>query len=179
MAEKIRQVEGKKIVSKGLSECGYDLEFGPYVKTPKSPAMGAFHQLLARFGIKSFVIDPHDDTLWHRIELKGKDYIDIPPNSFIIGHSQDYIKMPLDHMGICLGKSTYARDGKIANMTPLEPGWMGYLTIEIGNLTRYYNRLYINQGVCQVIFIPLVEKVSKGYNGKYQSQGYQPFKSAV
>jgi dCTP deaminase len=100
------------------------------------------------------------------------DHILIPPNSYVLGRSVEYFKMPPDVLGIVLGKSTYARSGIIVNVTPLEPGWEGYVTIEVGNGTPLPAKVYANEGIAQVIFLqgeaPTVSYADK--QGKYQKQ---------
>lgn len=97
----------------------------------------------------------------------------IPPNSFALAKSVEYFKIPDNIIGVCLGKSTYARCGIIVNITPLEPGWEGYLTIEISNTTRRPSRIYANEGIAQVLFLDISGNVKTTYSdrkGKYQKQ---------
>ncbi|MCD6221408.1 dCTP deaminase [bacterium] len=102
-------------------------------------------------------------------KFKGK-VCKIPPNSFILGKSREYFKIPRDVIGICFGKSTYARCGIIINVTPLEPGWEGFITIQIANLTPVEGEVYADEGIAQVIFISgdeMCEKSYKDLSGKY------------
>jgi dCTP deaminase len=96
----------------------------------------------------------------------------IPPNSFALARSVEYFRMPRHVLGIVLGKSTYARVGVIVNFTPLEPGWHGYITIEISNTTPLPCKVYANEGIAQCLFFegtpPLVSYADRG--GKYQGQ---------
>lgn len=95
----------------------------------------------------------------------------IPPNSFILGKSREYFKIPREVLGICFGKSTYARCGIIINVTPLEPEWEGFITIQIANLSPVEGEVYANEGIGQVIFISGEEICEKSYrdqSGKYQ-----------
>jgi len=97
----------------------------------------------------------------------------IPPNSFVLARTVEYFKIPQDVLVICLGKSTYARCGIIVNVTPLEPGWEGHVTLEFSNTTPLPAKIYANEGVAQFIFIKGNEKPKVTYadrNGKYQGQ---------
>lgn len=94
----------------------------------------------------------------------------IPPNSFILGRSLEYFRIPRDVIGICFGKSTYARCGIVINVTPLEPEWEGYITIQIANLSPVEGEVYANEGIGQVIFLSSDEICEKSYKdlfGKY------------
>jgi len=96
----------------------------------------------------------------------------IPPNSFILGRSAEYFKIPRDIIGICFGKSTYARCGIIVNVTPLEPEWEGNLTVQIANLSPVPAEVYAGEGIAQIIFLGADEVCEKSYKdlaGKYQS----------
>ena len=97
----------------------------------------------------------------------------IPPNSFVLARTVEYFKIPKNVLVICLGKSTYARCGIIVNVTPLEPGWEGHVTLEFSNTTPLPAKIYANEGVAQFVFIkgnedPLVSYADR--NGKYQGQ---------
>ena len=103
---------------------------------------------------------------------KGKECI-IPPNSFALASTMEYFKIPDNVLVICLGKSTYARCGIIVNVTPLEPGWEGHVTLEFSNTTPLPAKIYANEGVAQFIFIKGNEKPSVTYDkrkGKYMKQ---------
>ncbi|MCM8811352.1 MAG: dCTP deaminase, partial [Candidatus Omnitrophica bacterium] len=94
----------------------------------------------------------------------------IPPNSFVLGRSIEYFRIPRDVIGICFGKSTYARTGIVINVTPLEPEWEGYITIQIANLTPVEGEVYANEGIGQVIFLScedICERSYKDLSGKY------------
>ena len=106
------------------------------------------------------------------ITKNGSECI-IPPNSFVLARTVEYFKIPEDILVICLGKSTYARCGIIVNVTPLEPGWEGHVTLEFSNTTPLPAKIYANEGVAQFIFIKGNEKPKVTYadrNGKYQGQ---------
>ncbi|MGC8976728.1 MAG: dCTP deaminase [Candidatus Ratteibacteria bacterium] len=109
-------------------------------------------------------------------EFKG-NICKIPPNSFVLGRSIEYFRIPRDVIGICFGKSTYARSGIIINVTPLEPEWEGYITIQIANLTSVFAEVYSGEGIGQVIFLSsdtVCEKSYKDLSGKYnKAKGIQ------
>ncbi|HNS31784.1 MAG TPA: dCTP deaminase [bacterium] len=112
-------------------------------------------------------------------KIKGEDFESfngksciIPPGSFVLGKSDEYFKIPRDVLGICFGKSTYARCGIIINVTPLEPEWEGHITVQIANLTNVNGEVYANEGICQIVFLcaeRVCEKSYKDLAGKYQS----------
>ncbi|HDD64728.1 MAG TPA: dCTP deaminase [Firmicutes bacterium] len=144
----------KKGVSFGLSSYGYDFTLSEEFKIFKGEGI---------IGPKK--VDEEDF-----IDFKGK-VCKIPPNSFVLGRSVEYFKIPRDVIGICFGKSTYARCGIIINVTPLEPEWEGYITIQIANLTPVEAEVYAGEGIGQVIFIgaeSICEKSYKDVSGKYQ-----------
>lgn len=94
----------------------------------------------------------------------------IPPNSFVLGKSVEYFRIPRDVIGLCFGKSTYARCGIIVNVTPLEPEWEGYLTVQIANLTPVFAEVYAGEGIAQIIFLSpdeVCERSYKDLSGKY------------
>ena len=106
------------------------------------------------------------------VSRKGNECV-IPPNSFALASTVEYFKIPEDILVICLGKSTYARCGIIVNVTPLEPGWEGHVTLEFSNTTPLPAKIYANEGAAQFIFLKGSEKPEKTYsqrNGKYMKQ---------
>jgi dCTP deaminase len=106
------------------------------------------------------------------VEFKGAVCI-IPPNSFALARSVEYFRIPRNVLTICVGKSTYARCGIIVNVTPFEPEWEGFVTLEISNTTPLPAKIYANEGLCQVIFFESDEDCEVSYKdkkGKYQSQ---------
>jgi len=148
----------KDVISYGLSSYGYDIRVSDEYKIFTN--------------INNSVIDPKkfDDKSF--INFKG-DVCVVPANSFALARSIEYFKIPRNVLTICLGKSTYARCGIIVNVTPFEPEWEGYVTLEISNTTPLPAKIYSNEGLCQVIFFESDEdcKVSyKDKSGKYQSQ---------
>lgn len=145
-------------ISFGLSSYGYDIRLADEFKIFS--------------GKKGVVIDPKkpDDSLF--LPFKGKECI-IPPNSFILGRTVEYFKIPRDILVICFGKSTYARCGIITNITPLEPEWEGYITLAISNTAPVQAKVYANEGIAQIIFLKSDEICKKSYRdkqGKYQAQ---------
>lgn len=155
----VKLLDGNKAISFGLSSFGYDLRVSNEFKI-FSPSTG---QLT--------VIDPKAMDESAMVDYVG-DVCVIPPNSFALARSVEYFRMPRNVLGICLGKSTYARTGIITNFTPFEPGWEGFVTIEISNTTPLPAKIYANEGIAQCLFIageePEVSYAEKG--GKYQSQ---------
>ena len=151
------QVRGNKI-SFGLSSFGYDARVSNEFKIFTN--------------VNSEVVDPKNFKSTNFITRSGNECI-IPPNSFALASTMEYFKIPDDVMVICLGKSTYARCGIIVNVTPLEPGWEGYVTLEFSNTTPLPAKIYANEGVAQFIFLKGNEKPNITYadrNGKYMKQ---------
>lgn len=148
------------VISFGLSSFGYDICIGNKFRvfTPNPLVTSA--------------VDPKDFNPKLLVEVETDLYIFIPPNSYTLGLSVEYFHIPVDVMGLVVGKSTYARCGIIVNVTPLEPGWEGYVTIEISNCTPLPAKIYANEGIAQVLFFrgeaPTVNYANKG--GKYQGQ---------
>lgn len=160
--EMISPFVGKKtskgVISYGLSSYGYDVRV--------SDSFYIFHNL------NSGIIDPKNFSMDNVKKIK-QDHCLIPPNGFILAHSVEYFKIPKDVLVICLGKSTYARCGIIVNVTPLEPGWEGHITLEFSNTTNLPAKIYANEGVCQCIFLKGDESCKNDYakiQGKYMNQ---------
>jgi len=146
------------VISFGLSSYGYDFRIADEFKIFTN-ALNA-------------VVDPKNFDPKSFVDFRGKVCI-IPPNSFVLGRSVEYFKIPRNVIGICLGKSTYARCGIIVNITPLEPCWEGYVTVEISNTTPLPAKIYAEEGICQIIFIKgssLCEVSYEDKKGKYQRQ---------
>lgn len=116
------------------------------------------------------------DAFTEQLEVHQDEYgrfVILPPHSFVLGHTVEFVKMPDDVLGLCFDKSTYARIGGIqTNVTPIEPGWQGQITLEIRNTLPCFTRLYVGEGIIQTIFLkgnrPEVTYADKG--GKYQGQ---------
>jgi len=148
----------KGVISYGVSSYGYDMRVADEYKI-FSPA-------------GNMIIDPKNLKQDSFIDYKGKECI-IPPNSFVLARSFEYFRIPRDVLVICLGKSTYARCGIVVNVTPLEPEWEGYVTIEISNTAPLPAKIYSNEGIAQIIFIQASEICETSYadkKGKYQAQ---------
>tara|TARA_A100001388_G_scaffold103535_1_gene75640 strand:- start:774 stop:1328 length:555 start_codon:yes stop_codon:yes gene_type:complete len=148
----------KDVVSYGLSSYGYDIRVSDEYKIFTN--------------VNNSIIDPKkfDDKSF--VNFKG-DVCVVPANSFALARSIEYFKIPRNVLTICLGKSTYARCGIIVNVTPFEPEWEGYVTLEISNTTPLPAKIYSNEGLCQVIFFESDEDCEVSYkdkSGKYQSQ---------
>ena len=152
-----KQVRDGKI-SYGLSSYGYDARVSNEFKIFTD--------------VDSAIIDPKNFKNNSFVSRKVDECI-IPPNSFALASTIEYFKIPKDVLVICLGKSTYARCGIIVNVTPFEPEWEGYVTLEISNTTPLPAKIYSNEGLCQVIFFESDEECEFSYkdkSGKYQSQ---------
>jgi len=146
------------VISYGLSSYGYDIRVADEFKifTNVYPA----------------VVDPKDFDLRSMVDFKGEVCI-IPPNSFVLARTVEYFRIPRSVLTICLGKSTYARCGIIVNVTPFEPEWEGFVTLEISNTTPLPARIYANEGIAQVLFFEGDEPCEISYadkKGKYQKQ---------
>ncbi len=145
------------VISYGLSSFGYDLRAAPEWRI----FVNAFNS----------VVDPkHFDTR-SLVEFEGDECI-IPPNSFVLTRSVEYLRIPEDVMVLALGKSSYARCGIVANVTPLEPGWEGHVTLELSNTTPLPAKVYANEGIVQLVFFQ-GDRPRQTYaerKGKYQGQ---------
>ena len=122
--------------------------------------------------INSSIVDPKDFNNKNFVDFKGNVCI-IPPNSFALARTVEKFKIPRDTLVVCLGKSTYARCGIIVNVTPLEPEWEGYVTLEFSNTTPLPAKIYANEGVAQMLFFQSDEECETSYadkGGKYQGQ---------
>jgi len=146
------------VISYGLSSYGYDLRVADEFKIFTN--------------VQSTIVDPKHFDERSFVEFQGPVCI-IPPNSFALSRSVEYFKIPRQVLTICVGKSTYARCGIIVNVTPLEPEWEGYVTLEISNTTPLPARVYSNEGLCQIVFFEsdeICEVSYKDKKGKYQAQ---------
>ncbi len=157
-SKQIREVEGEKIVSYGVSSYGYDVrcsnEFKIFTNTHSS------------------IVDPKKFDPKSFVDVTAEQCI-IPPNSFALARTVEYFKIPRSVLTLCLGKSTYARCGIIVNVTPLEPEWEGHVTLEFSNTTNLPAKIYANEGVAQMIFFEsdqVCETSYKDRGGKYQGQ---------
>ena len=145
-------------ISFGLSSYGYDIRVADEFKVFTN--------------VNSKVIDPKNFDPKSLTDFKGEVCI-IPPNSFVLARTVEYFKIPRSILTIGLGKSTYARCGIIVNVTPFEPEWEGFATLEISNTTPLPAKIYANEGIAQIIFLEADEICQTSYKdkkGKYQAQ---------
>ena len=146
------------VISYGVSSYGYDIRVADEYKIFTN--------------VFSAVVDPKGFDPKSMVDFKG-DVCVIPPNSFALARSVEYFRIPRNVLTICLGKSTYARCGIIVNVTPFEPEWEGYVTLEISNTTPLPAKIYSNEGIAQVLFFEADEECLVSYadkKGKYQKQ---------
>ena len=154
----IRKVGSKKVISYGTSSFGYDGRIANEFKIFSN--------------VNHTVIDPKNFDKDSYVDVISDEVI-IPPNSFLLGRTVEYFKIPRDVLVVCLGKSSYARCGLIVNVTPLEPEWEGHVTIEISNSTPLPAKIYANEGICQFLFFQGNMNCETSYadkKGKYQNQ---------
>jgi dCTP deaminase len=152
-----RQVR-EGVISYGLSSYGYDIRVADEFKIFTN--------------INSTVVDPKNFDERSFVDLKAEVCI-IPPNSFALARTVEYFRIPRDVLTVCVGKSTYARCGLIVNVTPFEPEWEGFVTLEISNTTPLPARVYAHEGIAQVLFFQSDEPCEVSYadkKGKYQKQ---------
>jgi dCTP deaminase len=154
----IRREGALRIISYGTSSYGYDIRCADDFKVFTN--------------INSAIVDPKRFDQQSFVDVKAPVCI-IPPNSFALARTVEYLRIPRNVLTLCLGKSTYARCGIIVNVTPLEPEWEGNVTLEFSNTTPLPAKIYANEGVAQVIFIESDEPCEVSYKdrgGKYQGQ---------
>ena len=152
-----RQVR-EGVISYGLSSYGYDIRVADEFKVFTN--------------INSTVVDPKNFDARSFVDVKA-DVCIIPPNSFALAKTVEYFRIPRDVLTVCVGKSTYARCGLIVNVTPFEPEWEGFVTLEISNTTPLPAKVYANEGIAQVLFFQSDEPCEVSYadkKGKYQKQ---------
>lgn len=146
------------VISYGLSSYGYDARCS--------------NEFMIFTNVDNAIVDPKDFNHQSFVERKT-DVCVIPPNSFALARTVEYFRIPKDVLVICLGKSTYARCGIIVNVTPLEPGWEGHVTLEFSNTTPLPAKIYANEGVCQFLFFKGSSPCEVSYadrSGKYMGQ---------
>jgi dCTP deaminase len=146
------------VISYGLSSYGYDIRVADEFKVFTN--------------INSTVVDPKHFDSRSFVDVKA-DVCIIPPNSFALAKTVEYFRIPRDVLTVCVGKSTYARCGLIVNVTPFEPEWEGFVTLEISNTTPLPAKVYSNEGISQVLFFQSDEMCEVSYadkKGKYQKQ---------
>jgi dCTP deaminase len=152
-----RQVR-QGVISYGVSSYGYDIRVADEFKFFTN--------------INTTVIDPKSFDPRSFVDLKA-DVCIVPPNSFALARTVEYFRIPRDVLTVCVGKSTYARCGLIVNVTPFEPEWEGYVTLEISNTTPLPAKVYANEGISQVLFFQSDDECEVSYadrKGKYQRQ---------
>jgi len=158
VARQVREAGAEKTISHGTSSYGYDIRCAREFKVFTN--------------INSAIVDPKNfcETSFVNVE---SDVCIIPPNSFALARSVEYLRIPRNVLVICVGKSTYARCGIIVNVTPLEPEWEGHITLEFSNTTPLPAKIYANEGVAQLLFLESDEVCETSYkdrSGKYQGQ---------
>ena len=154
----VRQVDGRKIVSYGTSSYGYDVRCSDEFKVFTN--------------VYSTIVDPKNFDEKSFVDLKA-DVCIIPPNSFALARTVELFRIPRNVLVVALGKSSYARCGIVVNVTPLEPEWEGYVTLEFSNTTPLPAKIYANEGVAQMLFFGADEVCETSYRdrgGKYQGQ---------
>jgi len=148
----------ENVISYGVSSYGYDVRIADEYKIFTN--------------LNSTIVDPKHFDPKSFVDFKGEVCI-VPPNSFALGRTIEYFRIPRKTMTICVGKSTYARCGIITNVTPLEPGWEGYITLEVSNTTPLPAKIYSGEGIAQILFFESDEECLTSYadkKGKYQGQ---------
>jgi dCTP deaminase len=145
------------VVSYGLSSFGYDIRVAEEFKVFTN--------------VYNSVVDPKQFQANSFVDMTAKECI-IPPNSFALARSVEYFRIPRNVLAFCIGKSTYARCGIIVNVTPFEPEWEGYVTLEISNTTPLPAKIYANEGIAQVVFFEgdVCEVSYADRKGKYMKQ---------
>jgi dCTP deaminase len=154
----VRAVEGKPVVSYGVSSYGYDVRVGDEFRIFTN--------------VHNNIVDPKAFDVRSLVEFKGP-HCDIPPNCFALGLTLEAFRIPPNVLALCVGKSTYARCGIIVNVTPFEPGWEGRAVLEISNTTPLPARVYAFEGIAQVLFFESATPCEVTYadrRGKYQGQ---------
>ena len=146
------------VISYGVSSYGYDIRVADEFKICTN--------------VQSVVVDPKDFDPKSMVDFRGEVCV-IPPNSFALARTVEYFRIPRSVLTVCVGKSTYARCGIIVNVTPFEPEWEGYVTLEISNTTPLPAKIYANEGIAQVLFFESDQECEISYadkKGKYQKQ---------
>lgn len=157
-SKQVRDVDGKKVISYGVSSYGYDARLSNEFKIFTN--------------VNSSVIDPKNLSISSFVDYTG-DTVIIPPNSFILARTVEYFRIPKNVTAICMGKSTYARSGIAVHVTPLEAGWHGHVTLEFSNATPLPVKMYAWEGCVQFLFLEGDEDCMTSYadrGGKYQGQ---------
>jgi dCTP deaminase len=146
------------VISYGVSSYGYDIRVADEFRIFTN--------------VNSSLVDPKNFDSALLVEV-DRDVCIIPPNSFALARTVEYFRIPRNIITVCVGKSTYARCGIIVNVTPFEPEWEGFATLEISNTTPLPAKVYANEGIAQVLFLEADEECEISYadkKGKYQAQ---------
>ena len=154
----VSSVDGNRVISYGTSSYGYDIRCSNEFKIFTN--------------INTAIVDPKEFSEASFVDIQSEVCI-IPPNSFALARTVEFFRIPRSVLTVCLGKSTYARCGVIVNVTPFEPEWEGYATLEFSNTTPLPAKIYANEGVAQVIFFESDDPCETSYkdrDGKYQGQ---------
>lgn len=154
----VKESNSQKVVSYGVSSYGYDARVANEFKIFTN--------------VNTSIVDPKNFDN-DSVHTKQTDVVTIPPHTFVLGRTVEYFKIPKDVLVVCVGKSTYARCGIIVNVTPLEPGWEGHVTLEFSNTTPLPAKIYANEGACQFLFLKGNEPCDTSYadrKGKYMNQ---------
>ncbi|NCC21774.1 MAG: dCTP deaminase [Alphaproteobacteria bacterium] len=154
----VEQQKAEGMISYGLSSYGYDARLAP--------------EFMVFTNVDNALVDPKEFSKKSFVERNVTECV-IPPNSFALSRTVEYFRIPRDVLVICLGKSTYARCGLIVNVTPLEPGWEGHVTLEISNTTPLPAKVYANEGIAQFLFFKGSSQCEVSYadrSGKYMGQ---------
>lgn len=145
-------------ISYGVSSYGYDIRIAD--------------EFMIFTNVNSTIVDPKNFDERSLVQVKADTCI-IPPNSFALAKTVEYFRIPRSVLTVCVGKSTYARCGIIVNVTPFEPEWEGFVTLEVSNTTPLPAKIYANEGIAQVLFFESDEECETSYadkKGKYQKQ---------
>lgn len=154
----VEKQQRQGVISYGVSSYGYDMRVA--------------NEFQIFTNVNSTVVDPKNFKPENVVEFEG-DVCYVPPNSFALARSVEYFRIPRNVLCITVGKSTYARAGIVTNVTPFEPGWEGYVTLEISNTTPLPAKIYANEGIAQVLFFEADDECEVSYadrSGKYQGQ---------
>jgi dCTP deaminase len=166
--------EKVRIVSYGLSSSGYDVRLAREMKVQR---------IGGRRNPKEKFIDPkRGERAWEEIDTTGEEFVAIRPGECILGVTVEHVDMPDDVMAFCIGKSTYARCGLLVNATPIEAGWRGHITLELSNTGRLPIRVYLEEGIAQLVFMQIDQRPNVTYNdrgGKYQDQQDSPIPALI
>jgi dCTP deaminase len=154
----VEKLQRDGVISYGVSSYGYDMRVADEFRIFTN--------------VYSSIVDPKHFSTDSFVELQSEVCI-VPPNSFALARSVEYFRIPRNVLCVTVGKSTYARAGIVTNVTPFEPGWEGFVTLEISNTTPLPAKIYANEGIAQVLFLEADEECEVSYadrDGKYQGQ---------